>query len=373
MYKVNRKERCVQKIKESSFTDLGLQERYDIQEWIANYPDMLEYTDKLLIIQKEFDGFEDTNRRLDLLALDDKGNIVVIENKRDDTGVDVTWQAINYASFCSTLTKQQVIDIYNKYLAKQGKGQDAEQIIEDFLLDSSKGYPSDKQKIILVSHHFRSEVLSAVQWLNSNGLDITCIRLRPYKFQNEIIVDTDRILPQDALKDYTLKLSSKTADLKSQEVIKTKAIERNLKFWKAFNEYYDTSDTIFKNVASWNENKESWKGASAGFGKSLSFNFVILNDRSRVELYLDNAKQDYNKKVFDFYYSKKQEIEGLLVPHTLTWERLDERRASRISIQNTELKPSEEENWQEIFKWLKETMNELINVLSRYKIEVNKI
>jgi RecB family endonuclease NucS len=51
-----------------------------------------------LIIQKEFDGFNDTKERLDLLALDKQGNLVIIENKLDDSGKDVTWQVIKYAS-----------------------------------------------------------------------------------------------------------------------------------------------------------------------------------------------------------------------------------------------------------------------------------
>lgn len=53
-----------------------------MQEWIANNPESLD--EELLIIQKEFDGFNDTNERLDLLALDKQGNLVVIENKLDD-------------------------------------------------------------------------------------------------------------------------------------------------------------------------------------------------------------------------------------------------------------------------------------------------
>jgi hypothetical protein len=44
----------------------------------------------MLIIQKEFCGFNDTNERLDLLALDKWGNLVIIENKLDDSGRDVT-------------------------------------------------------------------------------------------------------------------------------------------------------------------------------------------------------------------------------------------------------------------------------------------
>ncbi len=59
--------------------------------------------EELLIIQKEFDGFDETRERLDLLALDKQGSLVVIENKLDDSGRDVVWQALKYASYCSSL------------------------------------------------------------------------------------------------------------------------------------------------------------------------------------------------------------------------------------------------------------------------------
>ena len=76
----------------TSFKDQNIKERQHLQEWIAKNPEVLG--EKLLIIQKEFDGFSDTRERLDLLALDEQGNVVVIENKLDDSGRDVTWQAI---------------------------------------------------------------------------------------------------------------------------------------------------------------------------------------------------------------------------------------------------------------------------------------
>ena len=64
--------------------------------------------EELLIIQKEFDGFADTRERLDLLALDKDGRLVVIENKLDDSGRDVVWQALKYVAYCSNLTKAQI-------------------------------------------------------------------------------------------------------------------------------------------------------------------------------------------------------------------------------------------------------------------------
>ncbi|GAM62057.1 putative inner membrane protein [Vibrio ishigakensis] len=81
-----------------------------MQEWLANQPDALG--EELLIIQKEFDGFDDTRERLDLLAMNKDGNLVIIENKLDDTGRDVMWQALKYASYCSNLTKSQIVEIY---------------------------------------------------------------------------------------------------------------------------------------------------------------------------------------------------------------------------------------------------------------------
>ena len=94
------------KVKSQTLADLGFRERDHLQEWIAKNPAMLG--EELLIIQKEFAEFDKTRERLDLLALDKKGNLVIIENKRDDSGADVAWQALKYASYCSTFTKEDI-------------------------------------------------------------------------------------------------------------------------------------------------------------------------------------------------------------------------------------------------------------------------
>lgn len=104
MYIIDLPSNSLTKIEKTSFKALKLEERKHLQEWIAKEPSSLG--EDLLIIQKEFDGFSDTRERLDLLALDKDGNLVIIENKLDDSGRDVTWQAIKYASYCSSLTKQ---------------------------------------------------------------------------------------------------------------------------------------------------------------------------------------------------------------------------------------------------------------------------
>ena len=73
LFRVQSENHETDKIKEVDFTHLGFQERQHIQEWIADNPGILG--DDLLIIGKEFSGFDRTKERLDLLAVDSDGQI----------------------------------------------------------------------------------------------------------------------------------------------------------------------------------------------------------------------------------------------------------------------------------------------------------
>ena len=112
MYKVDTSTNSLHSLQEVSFSSLGFTERYHLQEWLAKNPQALtrDNDDELLIIQKEFAGFDDTKERLDLLAIDKQRNLVIIENKLDDSGRDVVWQALKYAGYCANLRKDQILD-----------------------------------------------------------------------------------------------------------------------------------------------------------------------------------------------------------------------------------------------------------------------
>src|SRR5665647_2217817 len=84
MFRINHSTNRITKLKAVSFAELGFTERNHLQEWLANQADALG--EELLIIQKEFDGFDDTRERLDLLAVDKQGRLVIIENKLDESG-----------------------------------------------------------------------------------------------------------------------------------------------------------------------------------------------------------------------------------------------------------------------------------------------
>ena len=86
----------------------------------------------LLIIGHEYDKFE-VNERLDLLALDKEGNLVIIEVKRDVTGSNVDFQALKYASYCARLSPQDVLDIYSDYIRTHALQLDAKDGLMEFL------------------------------------------------------------------------------------------------------------------------------------------------------------------------------------------------------------------------------------------------
>lgn len=61
----------------------------------------------------------------------------------------------------------------------------------------------------------------------------------------------------------------------------------------------------------------------------LGFSFALRN-RFRVELYIDNGDADANKRLFNSLQAQREAIEAE-VGLVLSWERLDDRRASRVA------------------------------------------
>ncbi len=199
---------------ERKFGELGFRERQHLQQWIAERPEVLG--ESLLVIQQEFDGFNDTNERLDLLALDKDGNIVVIENKLDDTGRDVTWQVLKYASYCSTLTKDNIRKIYQDYLDKRGGGEEATAKISEFFDNAEYEEISlnkmQTQRIMMVAGSFRKEVTSTVLWLFNYKLRIQCFKASIFQLGEEIILDVEQIIPTKDAAEYVISMADKTQE-----------------------------------------------------------------------------------------------------------------------------------------------------------------
>ncbi len=90
------------KIAQTTFDQAGLRERTDLQRLLKKQIDVI--LPDTLVIAEEFGEWEESKRRIDLLALDKDANIVVIELKRTEEGGHMELQAIRYAAMVSEMT-----------------------------------------------------------------------------------------------------------------------------------------------------------------------------------------------------------------------------------------------------------------------------
>ena len=242
MYQINRDQNDIVQIKERRFGELGFRERDHLQEWIAKNPEVLG--EELLIIQKEFDGFSETNERLDLLAIDKEGNLVVIENKLDDTGRDVVWQALKYASYCSTLSTSQIIKIYQQHLDSSGRDEDVRAGIVEFLDiedEESLVLNREDQRLIFVANHYRKEVTSTVLWLLDHDLKIKCFKATPYSLLEDLLLKVDQIIPVPEANDFMIEMKEKAKEDKTKSKKAAQTAAELLEFWQIVKSRFDVA------------------------------------------------------------------------------------------------------------------------------------
>jgi len=203
------------KITESSFCGLNIWERQHIEEWVRTNPEMLG--EDLLVVSIEFDRFSNSNDRLDVLALDRSGNLVVVELKRDSAAGYADLQAIRYAAMVSSMTVEVLIPYYIAYRIKYysetlSDGDARDQIIE-FVESDSFSELSNKPRIILCSEGFSQEITATVLWMRGFDIDISCVKITPYKVGEQIVIVPKVVIPLEEAKQYLI-------DIKRKEEVK---------------------------------------------------------------------------------------------------------------------------------------------------------
>lgn len=100
--------------------------------------------------------------------------------------------------------------------------------------------------------------------------------------------------------------------------------------------------------------------------KGVSLGVVIARKRCRTEIYIDSGNKVENKRIFDFYYSHKQEVEKEI--KDIIWQRLDEKDASRIRVdkQLSFMKPEDKEK---IFQFFITTTENFQRVFTKFAPE----
>lgn len=198
------------KLPETTFATEGIKERNDLQRLLREQIEIL--SPDTLVVSEEFGEWEDSRRRIDLLGIDKSANLVVIELKRTEDGGHMDLQAIRYAAMVSALSFSRVVEIYGDFLSKLGRDDDPESSLLEFLEwdEVAEDEFAQEVKIVLASAEFSRELTTAVIWLNSNGLDITCVRLKPYSENGKVLLDVQQVIPLPEAEEYQVRIRNKT-------------------------------------------------------------------------------------------------------------------------------------------------------------------
>lgn len=102
------------KLQELQRSKLDLEQR--LEDWMDE--DISVLSNDLLVIDRQTET--DFGGYLDLLCLDRKGDVVIVELKRDKTPREVTAQVLDYASWVKDLSREMISSLADKYLSKKG-------------------------------------------------------------------------------------------------------------------------------------------------------------------------------------------------------------------------------------------------------------
>lgn len=222
------------KVDPTSFFELNVKERQDLQEWLINCPEVLG--EPLLLISSEFDQFNRSDRRLDLLLIDQDGTLVIAELKLDAAGSLADQQAIRYAAFCSTMTMDDVVQTLAQF--RGVSIEEASEAISQFVGSTTLPELTSEPRIILAAGSFRDQELTAtVLWLRKFGLNISCVELTPYRYPGDssnILLVPKVLIPLAEARSYQISVERKD----KQQLLRNTSDSALTEFWRQVRDAY---------------------------------------------------------------------------------------------------------------------------------------
>lgn len=341
----------IRKIEETTFSAAGVRERADLQRLLRDQIEII--SPDTLIIAEEFGEWEDSRRRIDLLGLDKKANLVVIELKRTEDGGHMELQAIRYAAMVSAMTFDKAVEVYAAYLSRINRTADARTRILEFLEweePDEERFAQDVQ-IVLGSAEFSKELTTAVMWLNEHDLDIRCIRIRPHTDNGRVLIDVQPVIPLPEAENYLVKIKEKEKQERKARRVQTDTEKLLFRFWSELLQKAKLKTDLHGRISpgtGW------WLSTGAG-RRGMTLSYAFGKEAARVEVYIDNGDGPENKRLFDQLHGAKTEVEQRF-GGALGWERLDNKQACRIKAEIEAGSVMDEKNWPDLQEKMISTM-----------------
>ena len=301
------------RLKEVDIRELWAHEQYNFSNWLAKEKniELLNETVGLTLTDIDKEVYVGSYR-CDLVAVDETTDVkIIIENQLDSTDHDHLGKIITYAS-----------------------GLDA-------------------NVIIWIVKEAREEHKSAIEWLNNNmakEISFFLLEIKAYRIGYSLPAPMFKVVekPNDFIK------SNKS--VKDGDLSKTQA--ERLNFWTEFNR------VVTENGKPFNVRKattDHWYDVAIGTSDAhISITLVNKDGTIGVELYVRDCKD-----LFDNLYEHKEEIENKL-GFNMHWERLDDKKASRIKSYIPGLNFNKQGNYPELMNLVIERVVKVRDVFKGY-------
>lgn len=178
----------------SSLINDNKKEKDDLEQWIRSNPKILG--DDIAIIGEQVIT---SSGPLDFLGIDDSGNIVVVELKRDKLPREALAQAIDYASDVADWDVDRFREICKSY---------TEENLEDYLERNFKNIAiedlviNQAQRLLLVGFAIEESLGRMIEWMSDNySFGINAVVLNYAKTnQGDAILSRMVIIPEEVVK-----------------------------------------------------------------------------------------------------------------------------------------------------------------------------
>lgn len=276
-------------------------EAYDFTQWLQENIDVLNTALNLNLINVDREQAAGSFS-IDLVAEDEGGATIIIENQLEKSNHDHLGKLITYLTAMAA-----------------------------------------RAAIWIVSEP-RPEHVAAVAWLNeATSADFYLVKVEAVKIGES---------PAAPLLTVIVGPSQETKQVGHQKKELAERFDLRFNWWSQL-----TTRPEAKMHAHITPGPYSWIGVTSGV-RGIAFNYAITQDESIAEIYIDRGKDsdEENKQIFDQLHSHKIELESQF-PMKLNWERLDGRRASRIKIILPGGYKSPQNDWEKIIERQVSAMN----------------
>ncbi len=305
---------------------LGKLEMVNPKKILKNESQFTEWLSEYLDVLNEQLGFELVAQELeapigsffaDLIAIDELGRTVVIENQLGETDHTHLGQLLTYVS----------------------------SLINGFERE-------DKGVIgIWIALETKKEHIKAIEYLNK----VSPKEIKFYLIKMQLF----RIEDSKPAPLFTIK-AGPIEELTKKKKEPSNIKEEYIKFFESLLQKSKEKTRLFNNISP--VGYQSWINAGAG-KNGIAWSLVILRDKARVELFFYHTDKEVNKNRFEFFYKKREEIENKF-GESLKWDFREDRKQQYIRSIVKEGGIKDEEKWDEIQRKMIEKLIKLEEIFT---------